>query len=210
MIPLPRYVFISGPKHSGKTTLSQLLVEQNPESACIVSIAEPLRMACLSVFNPDEMMLGLDLTDPAVKQRSLPVQLHPPSSVTQTLTYRWWLVEFGKWLRHVHGNEILATLAKRRCDGLHRFYRTFVIPDNRFKFEYQPFLSEGVENILHIEVVRPAHHWTDDDVGEDINTPYGVRTITVPNASHPAAMLDVLRERLGLPQETSPPDLHSI
>lgn len=189
MIRLPPFVFLNGPSGSGKSTIAKELATHDPNLS-ICSFAEPIRMALLSTFHPEQMTEGLDLRDGAVK-----ASLIPGTGVT----YRQWMVAFSEtFMKPLFGKQIFGDLAKRQTETLSRYYDRFVFDDSRFESEIRPFaLAFGGQNILIVRVERTGASWSNEPSGSDLTTMIGVHHAAVINNGTPQQAVEMLAAALG-------------
>jgi hypothetical protein len=153
VIRLPPLTFLSGPPGCGKSTIADALSKQD-SGLCRCSIAEPIRMALLSTFYPDQMTLGIDLRDGAVKASVIP---------GTGITHRQWMISFSEFMKSLFGKQIFGDLAKRQLELQTMYYDRFVFDDCRFADELRPFINAyGGQNCLIVHINRKDATWGTD------------------------------------------------
>lgn len=189
MIRLPQFVFLNGPARSGKSTIARALAEQD-KNLSVCSFAEPIRMALLSTFHPEQMTQGIDLRDGAVK-----ASLIPGTGVT----YRQWMVAYSEqFMKPLFGKQIFGDLAKRFVEDLTMYYDRFVFDDARFEDEIRPFANAfGGQNILIVRVERSGASWSNEPSGSDLTKVIGVHHAAIVNNGTPQDSLSMLALALG-------------
>lgn len=189
MIRLPQFTFLNGPAHAGKSTIAKVLAEQD-KNLSVCSFAEPIRMALLSTFHPEQMTQGIDLRDGGIK-----ASLIPGTGVT----YRQWMVSFSEsFMKPLFGKQIFGDLAKRSCEELTMYYDRFVFDDARFFEEIRPFaLAFGGHNILIVRVERSGSSWASEPSGSDLTSMVGVHHASIINNGTPNEAVSMLASALG-------------
>lgn len=130
MIPLPPYVFILGPKGSGRQALANLLWEDN-HMRMIASFDEPIREATLAIFYPEQLHTGVDLRNPVVLGANAPFTAAP-------------LADFMSGLKQGLRNlspHLLGDLLKKRLSFGAVAYATYLILDADGPDDVKPFVS---------------------------------------------------------------------
>jgi len=196
MIRLPQFIFLNGPAGSGKSTIARALAAQDANLS-VCSFAEPIRMALLSTFHPEQMTQGIDLRDGAVKASLIP---------STGITYRQWMVAFSEsFMKPLLGKQIFGDLAKRFVEDLTMYYDRFCFDDSRFEEEIRPFaLAFGGHNILIVRVEREGASWSNEPSGSDLTQMIGVHHAAIVNNSTPEAALDQLARALGQTRKVDP------
>jgi hypothetical protein len=187
MIRLPPFTFLSGPPGCGKTTIATALSATDPNmSHC--SIAEPIRMALLSTFHPDQMTQGLDLRDGGIKASLIP---------GTGITYRQWMTSFSEFMKSMCGKQIFGDLAKRSIEELTMYYDRFIFDDARFIDEIRPFANAyGGDKILIVHINRNGATWG-SDLHTDLTKIIGVRHVGLNNNGTLPETLAALAAALG-------------
>jgi len=187
-LKLPTFVFINAPAGAGKTTLQRLICEQD-NSAIAISFAEPLRMALLGTFYPEQIFLGLDLRLEAEKQKPLE---------GSNISRRQWMISYNEFLEARFGPNVLGDLARRTIERSRQLEgQRFIFDDARRVGNVKPFgLAYGPQNCLLISIERSGCSWAGDN-GSWLKGNY-IREVRVTNRDGEAAkMLDQLAANLG-------------
>jgi hypothetical protein len=170
-IRLPQFTFLHGPPGCGKSTIAEALTSED-DGLCRCSIAEPIRMALLSVFYPDQMTLGIDLRDGGIKSSLIP---------GTGLTHRTWMISFSEWMKSKMGPQIFGDLAKRQVELQMKYYDRFIFDDCRFSRELVPFVSAfHGENCLIVHINRNGAIWG-EDLHSDMKSFVGVHHAGINN-----------------------------
>jgi hypothetical protein len=187
MIRLPTFTFLSGPPGSGKSTIAEALADGDP-GLCRVSIAEPIRMALLATFYPDQMTLGIDLRDGAVKKSFIP---------GTGVTHRKWMISYSEWMKSLMGKQVFGDLAKRTVELQTKYYDRFVFDDCRFIDELRPFVNayEG-KNCIIVSLNRKGADWG-DDLHDNIHKLVGLHHAAINNNGTIPEALKSLAAALG-------------
>jgi hypothetical protein len=191
MIHLPRFTFLNAPAESGKTTLANMLSEQDTGLA-LVSFAEPIRNAMAATFYPAHPLDHPDFRDSKVKRSSLP---------GTNVTHRDWMVQYSIFMKTLLGPYIFGDLAKKTCMDLSDYYPRFLFDDNRYTQEIHPFsLAFGRDDCLMIHISRQGKSWDDekfDTSGKgDFLHFVGARHASLNNNGKPEDMLSQLERIL--------------
>lgn len=190
MIKLPAYTFLNAPAGSGKTTLAQLLSEQD-QGLIHLSFAAPLRMALLATFYPEELpMGGLNLQDQTVKKRPIVGTNYP---------HERFLIDYGNWLKEKTNAHIIGDLGKRAVDSVRSYYTRFLFDDARIVADIAPFINAfGAEECMLIHIERRDAPGRAGDVGDTaiLDLP-GIRHVRIPNNGSVLEMLFFLQKLLG-------------
>lgn len=189
MIQLPKFTFLNGPAGSGKSTLASLLLAQDPD-LCLLSFADPIRMALTATFYPDYLYTpnSLNLKDSATKDSIIP---GTPCS------HRTWMIEFGKFMHATCGASIFGELAWRMAYESNIHYPRFLIDGLRTEGDIKPFLrEEKTRDLCIIRLYRAGKDWG-GDLGAYVD-PIGVPFVTINNDSTPEFMLNRLKVVLGV------------
>lgn len=188
-ILLPKYTFLNGPVGSGKTTLANLLLAQDPDLLKL-SFADPIRTALTATFYPDSLYEpdSIDLTSHEVKDSLIP---------NTKVSHRQWMIEFGKFMHKTCSPDIFGCIAWRASYELNVFYRRFVLDGLRTSGDILPFfLEEKKSDLLIINLHRREKNW-DSDIGSYVIVP-GVPFISLHNDAKPASMISALKRYLGV------------
>lgn len=132
MRSLPHFIFLSGPKGSGKTSLANTLADTLP-TVLVRSFEAPLRMACAATFFDGDPML--DLTQP----KPIP-QLVGKARGYEGSTSEHFIRSYEKFLQTWAGQEILGALAFRECEAYEFASETMVFDDATVE-RMRPFLA---------------------------------------------------------------------
>lgn len=144
MLPLPPYVFILGPKGSGRQTLAALLWEDK-HTRMVASFDEPIREATLAIFYPEQLHTGIDLRDPTVLAANAPSTASPLADFMSGLK---------QGLRDLSPH-LMGDLLKRRLSYGHITYSAYLILDADGPDDVKPFVSAyGADACLLILVER--------------------------------------------------------
>lgn len=194
MIKLPTYTFLNAPKESGKTTLIVLLRAQDPDLGAY-ALADPLYDALLATYFPDELYaVESNVRSPERKKSPLPL----PDAFGKEISQREWLIEYGIFIRKMHGPIALSKLVHRAFMADHRWYFRAVIDGARIPDDLAAFpLDECL--IIHIE--RKGTEWSGDLPGTCDLQDVACQHVTIQNNGAPAAMLDQLAAALGTREE---------
>jgi hypothetical protein len=204
MIKLPAFTFLNAPPRSGKSTLAELLEEQD-RSLVRVSFGEPLRLALCATFYPDQLgdAQSLDLRSPTVKAKGIPIN--------PRWTNEQFLIDYGTFLKAKTNENVLGDLAKKNIEKLNEYYSRFVFDDARTTGDVAPFINGyGASECLFIHLERNGALWRDGDIRGPLESLPGVRHIRLINNSEPEHMLKQLALLLGgttdaaLPQSATP------
>jgi hypothetical protein len=191
MIKLPQFTFLTGPACSGKTTLSQLLMEQD-NGMTTISFATPLREALFATFHMDSPDNRIDLRQEAIKAAPLPL--------VPNWTHRQFLIDYANFLKSKTSDCFLGDLAKHYVDRYKDYYTRFVFDDARTMGDVSPFINGyGTNECLLIRVERRGIVHKPGDVGADdilMKLP-GIKKLIVPNNEEPEKMLDFMAATLG-------------
>lgn len=144
MIPLPPYVFILGPKGSGRQALANLLWEDN-QMRVISSFDEPIREATLAIFYPEQLHTGVDLRNPVILGANAPYTASP-------------LADFMSGLKQGLRNlspHLMGDLLKKRLGYGPIHYANYLLLDADGPDDVKPFVSSfGADACLLILVER--------------------------------------------------------
>lgn len=193
MIKLPTFTFLSGLAGSGKTKLSELLMEQD-NGMTTVSFATPLREALLGTFHPlrSPDHLTFDLRDESTKSAPLPF--------APNWTHRQFMIEYATWLKARTSDCIFGDIAKSLVEVYRDYYVRFVFDDARTVGDVSPFINGyGTNECLLIQVERRGVVRNTGDVGSDgalFRLP-GIKKLVVPNNEEPEKMLEFMENTLG-------------
>lgn len=192
---LPRFIFLNGPKASGKTTLATLLCSEDPEML-LVSHIDPVRMMLMSIFYPDDLMAGSgpDLSSETLKRLQIPLggEVFADENPGCVLSHREWMVQAQWWLRKLHGEDILARLADATVQRNEYFYQRFIFDGSREEEDITFFSRKyGAASCLIVQLYRKDTSWS-DDIGK-YHAPLGVPLLSIMNNDSPLSMLNTLR-----------------
>jgi len=163
---LPRVIFLSGDKGSGKTSLAKAF-HQKVEFSFRCSFAEPLRNAYLATFHMDDLLSSICPFDLTLEKEKLEPTLIPRHDGV-LLTRRDWLIAFGLFLRKLHGPDAMGELALREVLSSEHWYQHFIFDDTRFLGDIRPFTREfPKEQLVHVHLTRPGTS-SEDDIGDDL------------------------------------------
>lgn len=189
MIQLPKFTFLNGPAGTGKSTLASLLLAQDPD-LCLLSFADPIRMALTATFYPDYLYTpnSLNLKDGNTKASLIP---------GTPCLHRDWMIEFGKFMHATCGASIFGELAWRMAYESNIHYPRFLIDGLRTSGDIAPFLrEEKARDLCIIYLHRKGRAWG-SDLGGYVD-PKGAPYIGVHNDSTPEFMLTYLKATLGV------------
>lgn len=201
-INLPTMLFLNGPPRSGKTTLSQLLSEQQP-SIWTESFMEPIRQALLSIYFPNEVVSpGFSLRDPEIKAKSLYEYAglitepdRDPADIPSA-TIRDAMVTLAESQRSQFGEDIFGRLALKRCADQRNWYSHFIIDDAGYSEEAKFIVNQiGAKNCALVRIHRAGFEFRGDN--RNYLSLFEVRTIDLHNDGPPDRMLDVLATEFG-------------
>lgn len=188
MIRLPTFTFLNAPPTAGKTTLAQLLCEQDTRLG-MFNFAEPLRMALLTTFYPDQVFDGIDLRTPEAKRRGVP---------GLPITNRDFLLLYSTFLKGIGGPNILGDMAKRRVEQVAGVYPKVIFDDTRTEGDIRPFiLAYGSRDCLLIQIEKPGLAFgAEKDNGQNLRD-IPIRKAVITNRGEPTEMLRQLSGILG-------------
>lgn len=172
MIRLAPFTFLNGPNGVGKTTIAERLLGEDA-GLMMVGFAEPIRMALLATFYPDQLTFGINLRDSKVKESLIP---------GTGITHRKWMISYGQWLRELLGPNIYGDLAKRTVEANVKYFDRYIFEDTRFIGDLAPFVNAfGGRSCLIVHVRRHGFDFTGaDQIGGYLTVP-GVRHVSVDN-----------------------------
>lgn len=188
-LQLPKFTFLNGPAGSGKSTLASLLLAQDPD-LCLLSFADPIRMALTATFYPDYLYTpnSLNLKDASTKASDIP---------GVSCSHRNWMIEFGKFMHATCGKTIFGELAWRMAYESNVHYPRFLVDGLRTDGDIAPFLrEEKARDLCIIQLYRKGKDWT-GDLGSYVD-PIGIPFVCVHNDTTPDFMLNRLKAVLGV------------
>lgn len=194
MIQLPKFTFLNGPAGTGKSTLATMLLAQDPD-LCLLSFADPIRMALTATFYPDTLYVpsSLNLKDSQVKASLIP---GTPCS------HRNWMVKFGEFMHATCGATIFGELAWRTSYDSNVAYPRFLVDGLRTEADLAPFLrEEKKDDLLIIHLARMGKTWKGDLGGYIVPSPCPF--INLSNDDEPEAMLPRLKKILGVRNDSA-------
>ena len=185
MIRLPAFTFINAPPRSGKSTLAQLLSEQD-HSLAPSSFTDPLRAALIATFYPEEFgdSQTMNFYELSTQTKHIPLT---------KWTNEQFLADYDAFLKAKTNEFILGDLAKWNVERIRDAYSRFLFDDTRTIGDVAPFINGyGASECLLIHIERTGSAWRPGDVGGSLLTLPGIRHFVVSNNGEPSAMLKQL------------------
>jgi hypothetical protein len=152
----PKIFLLNGPPRSGKDTLADWCVDENPHSFLKQKMAEPLKKSVQELFSLSDEQVELFDNDSELKDK--------PQDIFYGVSWRQAVIDLCEiYVKKHYDTAFFGHSLVNRIKNNTERQEYFLISDSGFKEEAAPVVKEfGIDNVFLLRIIRPNHDFSGD------------------------------------------------